>query len=59
MNEIFILEKGPGNFIVKLNKQRILATEIMTIWDKEEDAIRACLLANQAYDLAKKVWFGR
>jgi hypothetical protein len=55
MNEVFIIEKGIGNFVVKLNHNRIWgAAHIETYWDKEDDAVRACILANQAFELAKK-----
>ena len=55
MLEIFIVEKNTNNFIVKLNKKRIITkNEIFTVWDKEEDAIRACILANQAFELAER-----
>lgn len=48
MNETFIFEKDPGNFIVKVSDQKNFGfrkPNIITICDKE-DAIRACTLAN-------------
>jgi len=57
MTEAFVIEKDCGNFIVKLNKSRILgAQDILSTWDKEEDAIRACVLANHAFELAKRCY---
>lgn len=56
MNEVFIVKQGPGNFIVSVNPNRIIAElasrVIMSIWDNETQALRACLLANQAFELA-------
>lgn len=55
MNEVFIVTQGPGNFIISVNPNRIIGKNtIFSIWDNETDALKACLLANQAFELANK-----
>lgn len=55
MNEVFIVKQDREYFIVSVNPNRIIGRNpIISIWNSETDALNACLLANQAFELADK-----